>query len=312
MANTKLNQRTINPPEEYPLYQWAEAFLVDRQAQNLTPKSVVFYQEKLKVFLNYLDSQVISDITQITPDVLRRFLLYLKDKGHNPGGIHSFYRVIRAYLLWWEKEVEPEGWKNPIRKVKAPKVPEEIIEPVEIDTVKAMIDVCDKTTFTGIRDKALFLFLLDTGVRASECVAIDMADVDTINGTIIIRQGKGRKPRMIYLEQKSRRALRAYLKIRDKNNPALWQSETGSRLKTDRMRTMMKDRAKKANVPFPSPHDFRRAFALSMLRNGVDLITLSRLLGHSSLLVLKRYLKQVDIDMREAHQKGSPVDNSKL
>jgi integrase/recombinase XerD len=71
-------------------------------------------------------------------------------------------------------------------------------------------------------------------------------------------------------------------------------------------------RADKAHVEEPSPHDFRRAFALSMLRNGIDIFTLAKLMGHEGISVLQRYLKQTNLDTEEAHRRAGPVDNSGL
>jgi hypothetical protein len=61
-------------------------------------------------------------VSHLTPTLLRQYLLWLFDTGHNPGGVHGFYRALRAFLRWWEDEYEPENWRNPIRKVKGPKV----------------------------------------------------------------------------------------------------------------------------------------------------------------------------------------------
>lgn len=308
MYQNQDTRQIINLLVDDTLITWVESFLVDRKAQNLTPGSIRYYRQKIKLFTDYCDRQVITRIGQITPDIIRRFLLYLEETNHNPGGIHSAFRTLRAFLLWWEKETEPEGWKNPIRKVKAPKVPEEPIEPVEINTVKAMITACDGQSFAAVRDRALLLFMLDTGTRATETLNTNLSDVDLTTGAVLIRQGKGRKPRTVYLGQKARRALRTYLKQRTDRDPALWVTDREfTRLKA--LRHVLIYRAKAARVEdIPSPHDFRRAFALNMLRNGVDLITLSRLMGHNSLAVLKRYLKQANIDLREAHAKASPVD----
>ena len=66
--------------------------------------------------------------------------------------------------------------------------------------------------------------------------------------------------------------------------------------------------SKKAGIKAPSPHDFRRGFALEMLRNGIDVFSLQSLMGHSDLQVLRRYLKQTNKDLHLAHIKGSPVD----
>ncbi len=73
-------------------------------------------------------------MSDLTPDAIRRFLLSLEETGHNPGGVHANYRAVRAFLRWYEDECEPENWKNPIRKVRAPKYPEVVIDPIEVET----------------------------------------------------------------------------------------------------------------------------------------------------------------------------------
>ena len=73
---------------------------------------------------------------------------------------------------------------------------------------------------------------------------------------------------------------------------------------------MLERYAKLAGIDAPSAHDFRRAFAITMLRNGTDLVTLARLMGHSNLKVLQRYLKQLPEDLQEAHRLAGPVDNA--
>jgi site-specific recombinase XerD len=151
-----------------------EAFLIDRKARGLADGTLRFYHIKLKLFTDFCETQVVTQIGQISPTLLRQYLLYLGDTGHNEGGRHAAYRTIRAFLYWFEDEVEPEGWKNPIRKVKAPKVPTEPIDPVPIDVVSKMVKICERGTFTGDRDVAILLCLLDTGARAGEFLAIDL------------------------------------------------------------------------------------------------------------------------------------------
>ncbi len=84
---------------------------------------------------------------------------------------------------------------------------------------------------------------------------------------------------------------------------------TGTRLTYNGLRELLRRRARAAGVDEPSPHDFRRGFALAMLRAGVDVLSISRLMGHTSLAVLQRYIKQTDMDGMIAHAKGSPVEN---
>ena len=130
-------------------------------------------------------------------------------------------------------------------------------------------------------------------------------------GAVLIRQGKGRKPRMVFLGRKSIRAFRAYLHSRHDSNPAMWVSIHGDRMTYAALRCLLRRRAQLGKLTsIPTPHDFRRAFALIMLRNGVDVFALQKLLGHSDLQVLRRYLAQTDQDIQTAHMRGSPVDNN--
>ncbi|MCX6065487.1 MAG: tyrosine-type recombinase/integrase, partial [Chloroflexi bacterium] len=114
--------------------------------------------------------------------------------------------------------------------------------------------------------------------------------------------------RTVFIGKKSRRVLRAYLKRRSDDCPALWVSVHGDRLAVQSLGNMLERRAKLADVPAPSPHDFRRAFAVNMLRAGVDIYNLQKLMGHSDLSTLFRYLALITDDSKAAHDKGSPVD----
>jgi integrase/recombinase XerD len=229
-------------------------------------------------------------------------------EGHCPGGRHAAYRVLKTFLRWYDDEVEPEGWRNPIDKVKAPKLEEEPLDPVELQTVNAMTAVCDKS-FLGRRDRAILLFLLDTGLRARELLSMNINDINFITGMVRLLAGKGRKPRDVVISKDTRKTVRAYLKLRQDNLTALFVLEDQTdRLGYGGLRLIFERRAKQANVEEPTAHDFRRAFAITMLRNGCDLITLSRLMGHASLKVLRRYLKELPDDLQEAHRKASPVD----
>jgi len=302
----------VSTVDDY-LLNWLEAFLIDRKAAGVATGTLRFYRQKIKLFSDYCDAQAVKQIGQITPSFLRQFLLYLEESGHNPGGRHAAFRTIRAFFLWYEDEVEPQGWSNPIRKVKAPKVPVEPLEPVSFDTVSQMVKACRHNTFTGDRDAAILLCLLDTGARASEFLSINLDDINQARGDILIRQGKGHKPRTVYIGKQSKRALRRYLNHRQDDCDALWvtQQRCGSeRMHYEGLRDILARRANEACVKKPTLHDFRRAFALSMLRNGVDIFTLAKLMGHEGITVLQRYLKQTNLDTEEAHRRAGPVDNA--
>lgn len=216
------------------------------------------------------------------------------------------------FLLWYESEAEPEGWKNPIRKVKAPKVVNEPLSPIDPEDVSALLKTCKTNSFLDYRDKALIMFLLDTGARAREVLGVNVQDINPITGEILIRQGKGGKSRTVFIGKASRKSMRAYLKHRLDDHPALWVTEEGERLEYGGLRGILTRRAKQAGMKNPCLHSFRRAFAINMLRAGVDVFSLQKLMGHADLQVLRRYLAQTTDDIAQAHRIGSPVDNNRL
>lgn len=286
----------------------AAAFLLDRKAQNLTIKTLDFYQRNLQTFINWCDGQVVYSVVDITPELLRGFFVAMSERGHNAGGVRALYRTVRVFIRWYVLEFEPLEWRDPLRKVKMPKADEEPLEPVSLDTVRALLDTCKHGKFTDERDRAILLFLLDTGVRAGELLALDRQDADILTGDVLIRKSKSRKPRTVFIGRVARRALRAYLKIREDTARAVFVTDEGERLKMAGLRMVLVRRSKRAGVPVPSLHSFRRAFALAMSRAGVDLLSISRLLGHSDLSLLERYIKQTGDDLRSSHDRGGPVD----
>lgn len=292
------------------LQEWLGIYLHACRSRNLSPGTVEFYEKKLATFLHFCSDLAIADVTQISADNIRQFLIYLEEQKHKPAGVHCYYRSVKTFLKWYENEVEPEGWRNPIEKVKAPIVPLEPLDPVSIDTIRNMMGTCKRGQLSDARDRASLLVLLDSGIRLAEFLALNREDVNLITGEVLIRSGKGRKPRNVYLGDKSRQVLKRYLKLRSDLNPALWVSRNDERLTETGLRMMLRRRAAQAGTPVPSPHDFRRAFALERWRAGVDILTLSKLMGHTSLQVLNRYIKQAGEDLSLAAKRSSPVDRN--
>ncbi len=290
------------------LEMWVNAFLRDAKTRGLSEFTLEFYRAQLAVFARYCTGEDVTEVLTITPDLLRGFLLLLEANGRNEGGRHAAFRAVRAFLRWYEVETEPEDWTNPIRKVKPPKVAHEPIKGVPLDHIKAMLETCGDD-FTGIRDKAILFCLLDTGARAREFLSLDLDDVDFVSGAVDIRKGKGKKSRTVFVGKRSRKALRAYVKRRTDNDPALWVTKDGGgRLAIPSLRQILVRHAELANVPIPSPHDFRRSFTLTLLRAHVDIFSIQKLTGHAGLDVLRLYLAQDTEDARQAHERGSPVD----
>lgn len=300
-------QRTnITFQEDY-LEIWVDTFLKERGSRHLSKRSVGFYREKLIPFTRFCETQAVKQVSQITPSLIREFLLFLESKGNNPGGIATFYRSIKAFLRWYWEETEPD-YPNPIDKVKAPRVPEKLLEPVSYQDVLAMMDTCHNDLI-GRRDRAMMLFLLDSGVRASELLGIQLSEVDIVSGQVFIRKTKGSVPRNIYLGENSLRSLRRYLKLRRDTCTALWITSDAHPLGYWGLREVMTRRAEIAHVPPPPLHSFRRWFAISFLRNGGSVFALQKAGGWKSLAAMRPYIKFNDSDIETAMREHSPIDN---
>jgi len=202
-----------------------------------------------------------------------------------------------------------DNWKNPLHKIKTPKKAEVIQDPVELDNIFSMAKG-QTDTFTGIRNKALLLFLLDTGCRASEALSVKLSDLDIVSGRVTIQKGKGKKFRIVFLGTKAKKALKAYIKLRKDGSAWLWIKTDGTKLTYEGLRAILRYSASKTTCKVkPTAHGFRRAFAVNFLRNGGNIYTLATLLGHSDLTMLKKYAKFDTDDLQKSHSAFSPVDN---
>ncbi len=282
-----------------------QAFLTERKSQNLSPKTIKYYASENGYFLKWLNDRNIFVIEELTPNQIRN---YFTDIGshRNKGGIHASYRAIKAMLYFYENEYEPDNWKNPIRKVKLARNNIKPLEGISIEDVNKILSVIDGKY--AIRDKAIYHCLVSSGCRASEFLSLNIEDVNLITGEVKIWHGKGDKYRVTFFGKEARKALRKYLRIRESSSNALWINDDGERLTISGLTYSLKKYCKKAGIKKAGLHDFRRCFALSCYRKGVDILSISLLLGHSSVEVTKRYLNINTDDLALAHAKGNPLD----
>lgn len=285
-------------------------FIIDRRARGLSANTIRFYRDELGLFMRWADGRGYNRVENISADVLREWFTDLAVK-RNKGGVHTSFRALKACLNWLEVE-EDGDYANPIHKVHVPAQKPRPMPGIPIGDIQKLIDHCEGDL--ALRDRTILRCLLDTGARAFEFVALNLADVDLVTGSVVIQHGKGDKERTVYIGASSRRSLKRYLRGRSFLNPSnpVWLTDENERLTKRGLRAMIERRSADANIHMPGLHDFRRAFALNMWRAGVDLLTISRLMGHSSVVVTQRYIGQFDGDLRQQHAKGSPVDNADL
>lgn len=162
----------------------------------------------------------------------------------------------------------------------------------------------------ALRDTMIVLALLDTGLRIGELCRLEIRDVDLQTGEVSVAPystGRKTKPRTVFLGAAARRAAWHYLAKREyqPDDKLIGVTE-------DVIRKVLKQIGVNAGVPDVHPHRFRHTFAIQYLRNGGDVFTLQRLLGHSSLDMVLHYLKLADTDSAAAHKRASPADRWKL
>lgn len=245
----------------------AQNFLFDRKVQGFTAGTIQNYRNKLKRFMAFCDTKGISLIEEISTSTLREYLELLDRDELTVVTRHVHYAALKTFLRWFDQEEEPEGWINPITKLKPPKVPDAPIQPISMAEVTKIIDNCPDD-FRGVRDKTILLILVDTGIRASELLNLNIDDYNPIYGSLLIRHGKGNKTRTVYVGKQTRRLLKRYLSMRKDDAPPLFISvDDRARLTYSGLRWVVINRSAEAKVKSRGIHTFRRLFALTMLRN---------------------------------------------
>jgi integrase/recombinase XerD len=161
----------------------------------------------------------------------------------------------------------------------------------------------------------MLLLLLDTGIRASELCDLTLADLNqrtatiTVTGKSRLDSGQGTQ-RLVLMGDSTRKAVWRYLLSRqpDPEDP-LFADADGRRIDRRHLAKHLSRLGKRAGVVHVHPHRFRHTFAITYIQNGGDAYTLQSLLGHSSLDMVKRYLKIAKTDCISAHRRAGPVDH---
>ena len=267
----------------------------DRKLSKYTIRS---YESKLRAFTESTACPVYMD--EVEPGLLKMFF-ELYTKKHKPSTVYSVFNVLRIFFDWFSYET---GWDdNPFNKLRPPRVTSKIKDPVELATIEKML------LYSNTRWQSIQLFLLHSGCRAGEFLALDKSSVNMLNGSVFIKSAKGGKSRTVFIGQKAKKVLKKYLQERRDTNPALWVTTFGKRLSYSALNASLKRIAKKANVPAPNPHDYRRCYCLQMLKSGkIDLLSLSQLMGHSSTTTLRLYSKLTSSDLLSVYHQGGVDD----
>ncbi len=202
---------------------------------------------------------------------------------------------------------------NPAENVDRKKTKKTLIETFNEVQLKQLLAMPDKTTFVGLRDYTIMLLLLDTGVRVSELVNIQLADIHKSNNEIIITHGKGDKARRVYYSPRTAAVVKKYLQARGylPDNPFLLINNENEPLKKRAVQERLAIYGRRTNIAGVriSPHTFRHTFAKFYIMRGGDPFSLQALLGHSTLEMVRHYVNLWGSDLQRMHRQYSPVNH---
>ena len=287
----------------FSLLDGLDMFLLDCEARRLTPQTLTFYKQKLSVFVRWCEEQQLHGLDDLTARELRQFLVSIQRRGLSSQYQHNLARAIRAFLNFCVRDELID--ESPFDRVQMPRVEKKILQAFTAEQIQTVLHHCQTE-----RDRVICLFLLDSGVRASELIAITVGDVNLNRGEVLVRAGKGQKQRTTYIGAITRKQLRRYLSGRDmySQSPLFASENTGEPLTLSGVVQLMKRLSRRSGVDICTAHTFRRTFAINCLRNGMNIYALARLMGHSDITVLRQYLALVDQDLQQAHQEFGAVD----
>lgn len=293
-------------------------FILNCEARRLKPNTVKDYKNTYKNFTAYLQHDVRFD--HITRQDIEGFLASIKGVSNNTLKHH--HSALGSLYTWAVSEqIVP---KNLVRLIQPPKVEKKEILPFTEQEMRLMLAAIPRSASykrpgKGIsnhavlhpeRGRAILLMLLDTGIRIGELRSLKIFQVDRQNHRVQV-MGKGAIERSIPFSPRTAQAIWRYLTTRpnaEKDEP-LFASSNNRHLDKTQLGKSIRLLGIKAGVQNVHPHRFRHTFAIQYLRNGGDPYTLQKLLGHSTLEMVKHYLALAQVDLDRAHKRASPVDN---
>ena len=263
---------------------------------------------KFEEYLKGVDEDL--DLIHVDADLVRGWVVSLMEQGYTSTSVNrklSSLRSFYRYLL--RKNMIPV---DPMLKVIGPKKKKPLpvfVKEAEMDRLLDDADFGDG--FLGVRDRMILEVFYETGVRRSELIGLNDADVD-FSSCVIKVTGKRNKQRLIPFGEELGRDLRVYLSVRDENisereNDAFFVRKDGRRLSPGMVYLLVKrNLTKVVTLKKKSPHVLRHTFATSMLNHQAELEAVKELLGHESLSTTEVYTHTTFEELKKVYEQAHP------
>lgn len=289
------------------LYVTVEEFLYAKRIENQTERTLRGYKNTLNLFMNWLDKKwTIDTLEEIRVVHLKQYVAYHLKMGHKATYVNGIIKILRAFFKYTNAE---EYTDIAYQKVAWVKEEKPVIRAFTVRDARRLLEYYDNKNYLSCRNRTIITMFLETGIRCKEL--IDMRP-DDIKENYILIHGKNHKERLVpitpYLGKqlaKYRSKVSAYYEF--KNTDAnFFLSVKGKQLTNSAIERLVKIAGQGIEDARVSPHTFRHFYAQTQLRNGMDIYTLSRLLGHERVSITQIYLQ----NMQDAQIVENAVNSS--
>lgn len=286
------------------LEELAGSFLAMKKAQKLGQETLYDYEKQIERFLRSSHNSL--DYAILEQDTLK-FFAAIPDTS--PARYNKPYQYITAWFNWMVKQKYLP--QNPISANELKKRRDDgNIKPATVEDLKRFMGGLDKQSYTDMRTYTILLVMLDCGIRTKELLGLKESNFNANEGTLQVSKvvAKTRRERLLYLSPQTVKAITAFIHVKPREwNNWLFPNYEGNQLTTT---YLDKDFAKASNACGIkiTPYQLRHSFATLYLKNGGDLFTLQKQMGHSDLRMTKRYTEIDDDFLQIQHTTFSPVN----
>lgn len=296
-----------NEGREMSVEKVLKLFLNHSKAKNLSKRTISYYERRFSRFIEFLEIHEIKKIGQVNNQVVTGFILYLQNRIDNPISINTVLRAVRAVLYYAMKLDYLDEFK-----IQMLKTPDKVKETYTDDELKILLEKpnlknCD---FVEYRTWVMINWLLSTGNRIRTARNVRIKDIDFNESVVLLRTVKNRKQQIIPLTKKMLNILTEYLQYRGgKPDDFLFSSVYQEKLSTNAVVKAMSRYNKSRGIDKTSSHLFRHTFAKLWIKNGGDIFRLQKILGHSSLDMVKNYVNMFSADLKDNFEGYNPINN---
>jgi integrase/recombinase XerC len=256
--------------------------------------------------------QVDDKAVKCEPLTIREFLAYLYGQNYTKSTTARKLATLRSFYKFLIRRGVVAA--NPLSTIRTPKQEKRLPKCLDLDQVQKLLDAPGDGDLLAARDKAMLEVLYSSGIRVSELVELETADMDLQEGVLRVK-GKGRKDRLTPIGSQAIKALQRYFEMRNtdvrcqqsRDAGRVFLNKHGEALSTRSVRRKLDKYLVAAGLdPGISPHTLRHSFATHLLNNGADLRSVQELLGHQSLSTTQIYTHLTTARMKEAYDAAHP------